>query len=502
MSSIKRRKVDSTATRPGPTTRGIAAFAKVSKAQVLSKSVFEKNAVLESAVTINIDTIELGGKRKLQLLEDRLDGNADQASRFLNATVKSAERTIRPLPQRRTVSAQPLLQTPCRPVLPLSSPLKTPGSVETPTNGARALLDKFFLQSPPSSPASSLADFSDTDINNSSQTTVSSSHPTPNEEELPTELQDLVNLHSSFLTALTLHYAHNGTHTPADLWLLCPDVTRAWGKRKVVIDDIRRTLAIMNNDPRKHEDLAELSLSDYGHGKICIEMKPSGRTGRIAKPLDENRLNALFSANLSRLWQHAEMESVKEFLSSLSLEPITICSSLTKMSPLLAKGQRRLEDLKNGITIARAASAAKIASVKADEVLGKRPTLLERLRLKAAERANAPPPPSKEELDRRAALGRLDEVVAVLTLLTTSSSVGQSRVSFTLPTVLGKLKDSFKTPVSRQEGDVCVRLLAAEIAPEWLKVVKMGRSDMVVVIRENRPGDEEIRERIAKASRV
>ena len=59
--------MDSTATRPGPTTRGIAAFAKVSKAQVLSKSVFEKNAVLESAVTINIDTIELGG-RTIQVL--------------------------------------------------------------------------------------------------------------------------------------------------------------------------------------------------------------------------------------------------------------------------------------------------------------------------------------------------------------------------------------------------------------------------------------------------
>jgi hypothetical protein len=270
----------------------------------------------------------------------------------------------------------------------------------------------------------------------------------------------------------------------------------------VTVDDIRRTLAIMNNGPLKHENLAELSLSDYGHGKICIEIKPSGRTGRIAKPLDENRLNALFCTNLSRLWQHAETESVSEFLSSLPLEPITICSSLTKMSPLLAKGQRRLEDLKNGITIARAASAAKAASIKADSALGTRPTLLERLRLKAAERANAPPPPTKEELDRRAALGRLEEVVAVLTLLTTSSSVGQSRVSFTLPTVLGRLKDSFRTPVSRQEGDVCVRLLAGEIAPEWLKVVRMGRSEAVVVVRENRPRDEEIRERIAKASRV
>jgi hypothetical protein len=35
--------------------------------------------------------------------------------------------------------------------------------------------------------------------------------------QLPAELVNLLALHSSFLTALSLHYAHNGVSSPADL---------------------------------------------------------------------------------------------------------------------------------------------------------------------------------------------------------------------------------------------------------------------------------------------
>jgi hypothetical protein len=68
-----------------------------------------------------------------------------------------------------------------------------------------------------------------------------------------------------------------------------------------------------------------------------------------------------------------------------------------------------------------------------------------------------------------------------------------------MPTVLGKLRDSFKTPMSKEEGETCVRLLASEIAPEWLKVVKMGKSNAVVVNRDNRPSDLDIHERVKLA---
>jgi hypothetical protein len=68
-----------------------------------------------------------------------------------------------------------------------------------------------------------------------------------------------------------------------------------------------------------------------------------------------------------------------------------------------------------------------------------------------------------------------------------------------MPTVLGKLKDSFKTPMSKQEGETCVRLLASDIAPEWLRIVKMGKTDAIIVDRDNRPNTQEIQERVKRA---
>ncbi|KFY82191.1 hypothetical protein V500_10743 [Pseudogymnoascus sp. VKM F-4518 (FW-2643)] len=490
MSSIKRRKVDSTAMRSS--VRGIAAFTKVSKSQVISQPLYDKNL----AATTNIDTADIFGKRKLQpAKEERVDQAEEQASVPVITITKTADRPIRPLPQRRSVSAQSLLKTPQRPIVPAESPITTPGSVETPTNGAQDLLNRICINSPSSSTPSS--SFNDSEVNlDSSQTTISSQFD-PSSDELPQKLIDLSNLHSSFLTALSIHYAHNGTHTPADLRLLCPNVTRAWGKRRVVLDDVKRILAILNlHDP---SGSTLLSLSDYGQNKICVETRVSDRAGRIAKPLDENTMNTTFTSNLTSLWQKSTTQEIDAFISTLPLEPVRICSSLAKMSPLLAKGQRRLEFIREGIAIGKAIEATKTTDVKPVDASGNRPTLLERLRAKALAKANAPAGPTKEELARRSALGRMEEVVATLTQLSTSSSAGQSRVSFTLPTVVVSLKDSFRSPISAKEAEDCVRLLAGEIAPAWLKIVKRGRTESVVVSRDERPSDGVIRERIGKA---
>ncbi|KFZ23711.1 hypothetical protein V502_01810 [Pseudogymnoascus sp. VKM F-4520 (FW-2644)] len=490
MSSIKRRKVDSSATRSS--VRGIAAFTKVSKSQVISQPLYDKNL----AATTNIDTADIFGKRKLQpAKEERVDQAEEQASVPVITITKTADRPIRPLPQRRSVSAQSLLKTPQRPIVPAESPITTPGSVETPTNGARDLLNRICINSPSSSTPSS--SFNDSEVNlDSSQTTISSQFD-PSSDELPQKLTDLSNLHSSFLTALSIHYAHNGTHTPADLRLLCPNVTRAWGKRRVVLDDVKRILAILNLQDPSGSTL--LSLSDYGQNKICVETRVSDRAGRIAKPLDENTMNTTFTSNLTSLWQKSTTQEIDAFISTLPLEPVRICSSLAKMSPLLAKGQRRLEFIREGIAIGKAIEATKTTDVKPVDASGNRPTLLERLRAKALAKANAPTGPTKEELARRSALGRMEEVVATLTQLSTSSSAGQSRVSFTLPTVVVSLKDSFRSPISAKEAEDCVRLLAGEIAPAWLKIVKRGRTESVVVSRDERPSDAVIRERIGKA---
>lgn len=95
----------------------------------------------------------------------------------------------------------------------------------------------------------------------------------------------------------------------------------------------------------------------------------------------------------------------------------------------------------------------------------------------------------------------MEEVVKVLSILSTSGSAGQQRISFTMPTLIGKLKDSFKTPIAKDEVISTVRLLAEEIAPEWVKIAKMGKVEAVVFDRERKVGEEGVRKGIEKAKK-
>ncbi|KAK0109387.1 hypothetical protein ONS96_003201 [Cadophora gregata f. sp. sojae] len=473
--AIKRRKLAPTSkTVSTGKSRGLGAFTTVSKANTVTstKEIIDKNNRVDIATA------------PAQISNDKRKFVEDEES-VQPATISPANT----LPSRRTNLRSP--HTPQKPIVSDSPP----SSIETPTKGARNLLDRFCISSTTKTPTRSPLSFKSTS-SSLTASTPSKRYHAPCSENLPLELLDLINLHAAFLTALSIHYAHNGTHSPADLRNLCPDVARAWGKRRVMLDDIRRTIGVLNTSiPADGNDtrLSRLILSDYGHGKICIEIKTSAKQGRIARPVNEDLLNEIFERGLSRAWEEREGDmAVKEFIAGLPLEAITTCSSLVKMSPLLAKGQRRLEDLKAGIGV------KEVVKVKA-EVAGPKLTLLERLRAKQLEKSNMPPPPSKANIARKAALGRMDEVVAILVILSTSTSIGQSRISFTLPTIIGKLRDSFNTPMSKEEADTCIRLLASEIAPEWVKLVKMGKVEALVVNRDERPSELDIKERVGRA---
>lgn len=285
--------------------------------------------------------------------------------------------------------------------------------------------------------------------------------------------------------------------------MLSPDVSRTWGKRAVTLLDIRRTLGITNteiSEDTKDPRISRLSLSDYGHGKICVEIRtPSGKAGRMPRPLNENLQNEIFVRGLKAAWNGRGSTDMAplEFIPSLPLEAITTCSSLIKMSPLLAKGQRRLEDLKAGIILKKDTPKPE-SPVETSN--GAKPSLLERLRAKQLHQSTLSAPPTKEELSRRAALQRMEEIVAVLTILSTSTSIGQTRISFTLPTVLGTLRDSCKVPISKDEGTTCLRLLASEIAPAWVRIVKMGKVEALVVNRDGRPTEQDVTERVKRAA--
>ncbi|KAI0392087.1 hypothetical protein F5Y17DRAFT_438125 [Xylariaceae sp. FL0594] len=346
-------------------------------------------------------------------------------------------------------------------------------------------------------------------------------------DKLPDEVLSLIDLHAAFLKTLTLHYVHNGAHVPADLRVLCPNVARAWGKKKITDADIRICLGVLASSSPALENgdsLNQLSLFNYGRGKICIESNGIGNGGSPAfRPVDENKLNNIFRANITALWTgfsaNGSMDAAA-FLATLPKAPVTLCESVAKARPVLLKGQQRLEDLKHGMAMKKAEKeASKVSITTSSSPLSTTTTtttstttkdtpmantdapkmsLLDRIRLKSLQKASALPTGlTPAQLERRAALQRAEEVSSLIGMLSRSTSDG--RISFPMATLLEKLKDSFRMGISKPEGAACVRLLAAEVAPEWIRVVNLaGRAgEMVVVEVSCQLGKPEVARRVA-----
>ncbi len=81
-------------------------------------------------------------------------------------------------------------------------------------------------------------------------------------------------------------------------------------------------------------------------------------------------------------------------------------------------------------------------------------------------------------------------------MLATATAMGQKRILFTMSTILTKLKDSLRVPISKEEGAACVRLLAKEVAPQWIKIVAIGAKENIVVLTDFTPSKAAIEERV------
>lgn len=496
-----------------PAQSKIKAFGKVRKPQLdrqgdgKTKLDEKSHAVTKASIASGVSTNSK--KRKLQSL-DAID---------CDPTFPSEQDTPR---KKRAVNlktvATPLdLECSCLEKSPASS-LETSDPASNPTSSCSESAS--ISSTPPSSPASEK---------------VSSTPDRETATKLPDELHDLINLCSSFLTALSLHYAHHGSLSPADVRILRPGIERAWGKRRVSNDDVRRILAIAQNlsasghGGKLRGYKGTFSLSDYGLGKICVEIEEDPKNQGVRRcPINEEVLNSEFVANLEAQWsQYAskcDTPSAPSFIALLPLFPITTCASISKIAPLLSKGQRRLEDLKAGAIKAQLSSrlvpsactssetklAAKIAPTKRSD------SLLSRIRAKQLHQSMLAPPPSKTTILRKSALQRLEEVAPVLEILTSSASRStysrslnttthtirisslvdmteqHGTYSFTMPTLIQHLQMSLKNPISKEDAVSCVRLLATEVAPSWVKIKEVGKVVGVTVWRGGRMKKEEL----------
>jgi hypothetical protein len=507
--------------------RGIQAFGRISKAQS-DVQILGKRKAIEAESNAH-ELHESSKKRRDDSIEVAAAEEPSQDSPEL--PTKAAQRSSDDLVATSNFQADACPPTATIRPVKQATPQKTArlqiGPTETPTKGARSILECFSLRS--SSPSTRSSSPPPSHLNSpptSPASTRSSSPICGREGKLPEELQDLIDLHSSFLSALSLHYAHHGCLTPVDLRVLNSSVSAIWRKRSVEVNDTRRILAIaqcaQSSQTVPTSGARTLTLVDYGRGKICLELAEAINNPSIHKrPIHEEKLHTLFTNNLEQQWQkyltsNGPSVSVEIFIATLPLLPITACDSLSKLAPLLVKGQRRLEDLKAGAIKAQKSSSSSNPSIARD-VSNLRPklaasrsdSLLSRIRAKELIQSALPPAPSPAALARKSALQRLEEVVPVLELLTAGAATGcterlsgsekpkqQMQVqSFTMPTLVQHLQMSLRNPISKEDAVRCVRLLA-EMVPEWVGLLELGKCVGVTVRRGKAVGREEIRRRV------
>lgn len=374
---------------------------------------------------------------------------------------------------------------------------RTRQSSESQTSSFESSTTPSGRSSPPTSPSRGSSPSPSAPLD---ETTVPERSPSPCPSR-PAAFYDLLSLHSSFLTAIALHFAHNGASTPADLRELLPSIERIWKKRKVVTRDLQRLIRIWDDDP---ESLGfRFRIANYGLGKICLERVSRDSTsslggGCTAGRFDENELQERFTQNLDRIWRRMANNSKEKkgdetgFVERLGIAPIH--DSLTPFTAL-RKGQQRLQDLKGGvikIKTAKMKAKANDADVQPREpTTDRRKGLLDRIKSKEMLQAKLPPPPSKEELLRRSAAEHVEDVAKVLALLRPTDSVQTGASSavtavqkkpYRFETIIQNVRDSMRNPISEEEVAVCLDILAEkDIAGDWIEIVTVNQLKSVVL---------------------
>lgn len=320
----------------------------------------------------------------------------------------------------------------------------------------------------------------------------------PKEPELPAHLAELASLHEAFLKIISIQFAHNGSNAPVDVRVLCPNISRTWGKRTATLDDVRTCIAVEGLQPGSPSPFV---VSDYGSGKVCVELGPE----HGAAAVQSEELCRRFKDNLRGLCARRATDEMTDLdipLASLSLAELPLApvtprgAAATGVNPMLAKGHRALADLKSGIAAKHQDKQAQLTTnatmTNAD---GTKMSLLDRVRAKALARSQLPAAPTGPEMQRRAALQRVPDVAATVSMLSLQDPV--PRLALPMAGLVTRLRDSLAMPVSSEEGAACVRLIAEEVAPGWIRVVKIGGRETVVVQRAGQPVDRVIRERVA-----
>jgi hypothetical protein len=303
-------------------------------------------------------------------------------------------------------------------------------------------------------------------------------------------VNEFLDLHSAFVKALSIHAAHNGPKTPADLREFLHSVTRVWRKRKVQVKDLQRLLWVWDQSVNAKD--VSYRLANYGLGKVCLE-----RT--VQSDVQPPALQDSFEQAFDLLWAQTEdslQQVAEDDRPSLFLETLDLAVIHESLTPFTAfqKGQQRLQDLRGGVLRMKAdklrSDMEKIGSKPLAATSSRRQGLLDRIKNKELIQSKLPPPPSKKEVLRRSAADRVEEVANILALLRPAGYVGtgikamlaNQRKPFQLETIVQHVRDSVRNPIPREEVEACIEILAEpHMAGHWIGIVTINNMRSVVL---------------------
>ncbi|KAI5210777.1 hypothetical protein AUEXF2481DRAFT_42875 [Aureobasidium subglaciale EXF-2481] len=373
-----------------------------------------------------------------------------------------------------------------------------PTPAETPSKSASMLFEQMMLDNTAPVPNSSTPQ--DTEYETPPLTprafrSLGSSLPTT---ELPAQLQEFTRLFKAFLTSTSLYSTHNGLGTPMYITNLLPHVTRSWKKRAVTERDMLIVLAILGENDT-------FELADNGEGSLCIELldTKNSTTGHFNQP----EMITLFNTRLDTLWKQwlssspTARSDIEGFVSQIPTCQVITSQVAPSNITHITKGAERLQELKAGAIVARAAEATSRKPVvqprdkSAAAVASRGANLLERILAKQAANLNKADGPSPAHLARLSALDRITDIADVLDVL----SGGRARASFSTKVLLSNLQNSLRNPLSAEEAEKCLEIMAAEVTPHFVKIIRAGSVNAVVITRAGKPTPEQLRARIESA---
>jgi hypothetical protein len=373
----------------------------------------------------------------------------------------------------------------CRNALP-------PTPAETPSKSASKLFEKLVIDksTEQDSPTYDTPPLTPRSFKSLGSTSITS--------ELPAQLQDLTRLFKAFLTSTSLFCAHEGLGTPMYLSTLLPHVTRSWKKRAVTEKDIHTILAILGKNDT-------FELADNGEGSLCLELIEHDNitTGHFDHP----RLTQAFQDSLTRLWSDWTSTSptarsdIPAFLAQLPACTVIISEVAPSRITKTSKGTERLNELKASALAGRASEQSSrtpiihSASKSAAAVSSRGSNLLDRILAKQQANLNRANAPTQEQINRLQALDRIPDIVDVLDLLAN----GRPRASFSTKTLISHLQNSLRNPLSAEEGERCLHLMADEVARGFVGIVQVGSVKGIVVTKAGKPRPDELRQRLEAA---